>query len=130
MLRREGYAGRITMLSADASVPCDRPNLSKGISPAPRRRIEFRCDRPEFYREHGIDLKLDARVAAIDTASRQVQLADGTRHAYDALLLATGAEPVRLDVPGGDLPHVHYLRTLADSRALVAKALTSRSEPW
>ena len=55
-----------------------------------------------------------------------MQLVDGSRHAYDALLLATGAEPVRLDVPGSDLPHVHYLRTLADSRALVAKALTSK----
>jgi NADPH-dependent 2,4-dienoyl-CoA reductase/sulfur reductase-like enzyme len=55
-----------------------------------------------------------------------VQLTDGTQYAYDALLLATGAEPVRLEVPGGNLPHVHYLRTLADSRALVAKALISR----
>jgi NADPH-dependent 2,4-dienoyl-CoA reductase/sulfur reductase-like enzyme len=71
-------------------------------------------------------LKLDARVATIDTANRQVHLVDSTRHAYDALLLATGAEPVRLDVPGSDLPNVYYLRTLADGHALVAKAMTSR----
>jgi NADPH-dependent 2,4-dienoyl-CoA reductase/sulfur reductase-like enzyme len=69
---------------------------------------------------------LGARVAAIDPASRHVRLVDGTSYAYDALLLATGAEPVRLEVPGSDLPHVHYLRTLADSHALVAKALTSQ----
>jgi NADPH-dependent 2,4-dienoyl-CoA reductase/sulfur reductase-like enzyme/nitrite reductase/ring-hydroxylating ferredoxin subunit len=126
MLRREGYAGGITMLSADASVPCDRPNLSKGylagISPAESNPLRP----PDFYKEQRIDVKLNARVASMDAAKRQVHLADGTRHAYDALILATGAEPVRLDVPGSDLPHVHYLRTVADGDALVAKALTSR----
>jgi NADPH-dependent 2,4-dienoyl-CoA reductase/sulfur reductase-like enzyme len=69
---------------------------------------------------------LAARVTAIDVETGYVELADGSRHAYGALLLTTGAEPVRLEVPGGDLPHVHYLRTLADSRALVTKALASR----
>jgi apoptosis-inducing factor 3 len=126
MLRREGYAGRLTMLSADESVPYDRPNLSKNYlaGSAPEGWIPLRS--PEFYEEQRIDLKLGVRVTAIDTANRQVQLADGGRHAYDALLLATGAEPVRLTLPGGDLPHVHYLRTLADSRALVARAVTSK----
>jgi NADPH-dependent 2,4-dienoyl-CoA reductase/sulfur reductase-like enzyme/nitrite reductase/ring-hydroxylating ferredoxin subunit len=124
-LRREGYSGRITMLSADASGPCDRPNLSKGFL-AGAAPAESNPLRPQaFYLEHGIDLKLDAPVATLDVKSRHVQLVDGSRHAYDALLLATGAEPVRLDIPGATLRHVHYLRTLADSRALVAKALTS-----
>jgi apoptosis-inducing factor 3 len=125
-LRREGYSGRITMLSADESTPCDRPNLSKGFL-AGTAAAESNPLRPlEFYGKHRIDLKLGARAATIDTVARQVRLVDGTRHAYDALLLATGAEPVRLEVPGADLPHVHYLRTLADSRALVDKALASR----
>jgi NADPH-dependent 2,4-dienoyl-CoA reductase/sulfur reductase-like enzyme/nitrite reductase/ring-hydroxylating ferredoxin subunit len=125
-LRREGYSGRITMLSADDSGPCDRPNLSKGYlaGTAPAESNPLRS--PEFYREHGIELKLGARVATLDTKSRHLQLVDGSRYSYDALLLATGAEPVRLEVPGGDLPHVHYLRTLADSRALVARALVSQ----
>ena len=125
-LRREGYSGRITMLSADASLPCDRPNLSKGYL-AGTAPVEFTVLRaPEFYREHGIELRLGARVAAIEAGSRQVSLVDGARLTYDALLLATGAEPVQLKVPGGDLPHVHYLRTLEDSHAIVAKALVSQ----
>lgn len=125
-LRREGYSGRITILSADESGPCDRPNLSKGYlaGSAPDESNPLRS--PGFYEQHDIDLKLGARVASIDTASRQVRLEDGTRHAYGALLLATGAEPVRLKGPGSDLPHVHHLRTLADGRALAAGALSSR----
>jgi NADPH-dependent 2,4-dienoyl-CoA reductase/sulfur reductase-like enzyme/nitrite reductase/ring-hydroxylating ferredoxin subunit len=126
MLRREGFSGSITMLSADASRPCDRPNLSKGFLAGTASAASNPLRPPAFYREHRIDLKLDAPVATLDTKSRYVQLVDGSRYAFDALLLATGAEPVRLDIPGANLRHVHYLRTLADGRALVAKALTSR----
>ena len=126
MLRRLGYSGRITMLSSDSSLPCDRPNLSKGYLSGAASAQSNPLRSADFYREHRIEVRLDARVATIDTASRRVQLVDGTRHPYDALLLATGAEPVQLKVPGANLPHVHYLRTLADSRALVAKALVSK----
>ena len=126
MLRREGYTGPVTMLSADEAGPYDRPNLSKDYlaGTAPEEWIPLRS--PEFYTEHGIELKLGARAAAIDAKAREVRLADGTRHHYGALLLATGAEPVRLALPGSDLPQVHYLRTLADSRALVAAATAAR----
>ena len=126
MLRREGYTGPVTMLSADDARPYDRPNLSKDYlaGTAPEEWIPLRP--PEFYREHGIELKLGARAAAIDPKAREVRLADGSRHRYGALLLATGAEPVRLGIPGSDLPQVHYLRTLADSRALIAAATAAR----
>jgi NADPH-dependent 2,4-dienoyl-CoA reductase/sulfur reductase-like enzyme len=125
-LRREGYAGPITMLSADASLPCDRPNLSKGYlsGTAPE---DWMLLRPaEFFRDNDIDVRLNARVVRIDPENRTVELADRSLYSYGALLLATGAEPVRLEIPGADLPHVHYLRTFADCRALVAKAQTAR----
>ncbi len=125
-LRHEGYSNHITMLSADEAIPCDRPNLSKGYLAGVASDESNLLRSAKFYKDHKIDLRLGTRVAAIDVASRYVELADGSRHAYDTLLLATGADPVRLGVPGGDLPHVHYLRTLADSRALVSKALASR----
>jgi NADPH-dependent 2,4-dienoyl-CoA reductase/sulfur reductase-like enzyme/nitrite reductase/ring-hydroxylating ferredoxin subunit len=125
-LRREGYRDCITMLSAEGSLPYDRPNLSKNYlaGTAPEEWIPLRS--AQFYQEQAIDVRLGARVTVVDTANRQVQVEDGSRHGYDALLLATGAEPIRLAVPGGDLPHVHYLRTLADGRALIAKALVSK----
>lgn len=126
-LRREGYTGPITMFSADPSLPCDRPNLSKDYlaGKAPEEWTVLRSS--DFYQSHGIDVRLNARVTRIDTESREVRLADGTHHSYGALLLATGAEPVRLNIRGADRTHVHYLRTLNDSRALVEKAKAARS---
>ena len=125
-LRHQGYQGRITLLSADANLPCDRPKLSKGFLAGAESDASTLLRPAQFYRDHGIELHLEARVAAIDVRSGHVEMADGARHDYGALLLATGAEPVRLDVPGCDLSHVHYLRSLADARALVAKSLIAK----
>jgi NADPH-dependent 2,4-dienoyl-CoA reductase/sulfur reductase-like enzyme/nitrite reductase/ring-hydroxylating ferredoxin subunit len=126
MLRRRGVAGRITMLSADDSVPCDRPNLSKDYlaGDAPEEWVPLRP--AEFYAEHGIDLRLGARAANLDPAGRSVTLGDGSRYSYDALLLATGADPVRLNVPGAEGSNIHYLRTLDDSRAIIAAAQSAK----
>ncbi len=126
-LRREGYAGRITLVSADPSAPYDRPNLSKDYLAGVASEDWIPLRTPEFYREHGIELHLDARAASIDRAGRHLTLEDGARYGYDTLLLATGADPVRLTLPGSDLPHIRYLRSLADSRAIIEKAATARS---
>lgn len=125
-LRREGYSGHVALLSADAPPPCGRPNRSKNFLAGTADEAFNMLQSDEFYAEHDIDLRLGIRVTAIDAEHRQVELADGSRHSYGTLLLATGAKPIRLDVPGADLPNVHHLRTLADCRALLAKALKSR----
>jgi apoptosis-inducing factor 3 len=126
-LRREGYGGRITMVSADPSLPYDRPNLSKDYlaGSAPEEWIPLRS--PGFYQEHHIEMLLGLRSVTIDPADRYLEFADGSRRAYDTLLIATGADPVLLDLPGSGLPHVHYLRSFADSRAIVEAAKTART---
>ena len=127
MLRRQHYKGSLVMLSEDDAPPVDRPNLSKDYldGSAPEDWVPLRPD--AYYAEQGIDLRLDSRVAAIDTRARELELADGSKVPYDRLLLATGAEPVRLTIPGMDLPHVHTLRSLADTRPIIAGAAKARS---
>jgi NADPH-dependent 2,4-dienoyl-CoA reductase/sulfur reductase-like enzyme len=79
-----------------------------------------------FHAEHQIDLVHDEQVSALDLPKREVQLANGATYRFDRLLLATGADPIRLPLPGADLPHVYYLRSLGDSRAIVDKAKTAK----
>src|SRR5205823_4293237 len=81
---------------------------------------------PEFYPQAHIDLQLTTRVASLHVREHAVELTDGRRLGFDKLLLATGAEPVRLALPGADLPHVHVLRSLSDSRAIIAAAKAAR----
>jgi NADPH-dependent 2,4-dienoyl-CoA reductase/sulfur reductase-like enzyme/nitrite reductase/ring-hydroxylating ferredoxin subunit len=126
MLRRQQYRGGIVMLSNDAAPPVDRPNLSKDYlaGSAPEDWLPLRPQ--DFYATAAIDLKLNTEVASINTKARHVVLAGGATVAYDRLLLATGAEPVRLSFPGSDQPHVHVLRSLADSRAIIELAKGAR----
>jgi NADPH-dependent 2,4-dienoyl-CoA reductase/sulfur reductase-like enzyme len=118
-LRREGYGGRITVLSADAAAPYDRPNLSKDFLAGTASEEWIPLRDAEFYRQNDIDLRLGARVTAIETNAALVRTADGDSLPYGALLIATGAEPVRLDIPGAGQSHVHYLRSLGDSRSII-----------
>jgi NADPH-dependent 2,4-dienoyl-CoA reductase/sulfur reductase-like enzyme/nitrite reductase/ring-hydroxylating ferredoxin subunit len=125
-LRREQYQGSIVMLSDDEAPPVDRPNLSKDFlaGKAPEAWIPLRGE--SFYSKNDIDLRLKAKVVRIDVRSGEVVLADGVQVPYDRLLLATGAEPVRLTIPGADQPHVHVLRSLADCKAIIERATTAR----
>jgi NADPH-dependent 2,4-dienoyl-CoA reductase/sulfur reductase-like enzyme/nitrite reductase/ring-hydroxylating ferredoxin subunit len=125
-LRREQYQGSIVMLSNDDAPPVDRPNLSKDYlaGSAPEEWVPLRPD--NFYGDNKIDLRLNANVTEIRPQSREVILAGGNRIAYDRLLLATGAEPVKLPLPGADRPHVHTLRSLADCRAIIERAKVAR----
>lgn len=126
MLRREQYAGSIVMLSNDDVAPVDRPNLSKDYlaGSAPEEWLPLRGE--DFYAENKIDLRLKTDVASIDVAGRAVVLANGEKVPYDRLLLATGAEPIRLPLPGMDLPHVFTLRTTRDCRAIIERAKTAK----
>ncbi|MGE5337372.1 MAG: FAD-dependent oxidoreductase [Gemmatimonadota bacterium] len=126
MLRRQRYDGGLVLLSDDVAPPVDRPNLSKDYlaGTAPEEWIPLRDD--SFYAEQGIELRLGAPVNRIDPRAREVVLGDRSTLGYDRLLLATGAEPIRLPLPGFDSPHVFTLRTLADCRAIIAHAGETR----
>jgi NADPH-dependent 2,4-dienoyl-CoA reductase/sulfur reductase-like enzyme/nitrite reductase/ring-hydroxylating ferredoxin subunit len=126
MLRRREFRGSIVMLSSEAAPPVDRPNLSKDFlaGSAPEDWLPPRPD--GFYAEAGIDLRLNTEVISIDATTRNVVVAGSGNIPYDRLLLATGAEPVRLPIPGADQPHVHTLRSLADCRAIIDAASGAR----
>ncbi|UDL90427.1 FAD-dependent oxidoreductase [Mesorhizobium sp. PAMC28654] len=124
-LRREQYQGSIVMISDDQAPPVDRPNLSKDYlaGKAPEDWIPLRGE--NFYSKNNIDLRLDTKAVDIDLLSREVVLADEGRIPYHRLLVATGAEPVRLTIPGADLPFVHTLRSFADCNAIIEQAVTA-----
>jgi NADPH-dependent 2,4-dienoyl-CoA reductase/sulfur reductase-like enzyme/nitrite reductase/ring-hydroxylating ferredoxin subunit len=125
-LRREGYDGRVTLISADEDPPYDRPNLSKDYLAGTAHDDWMPLRQPSYYTEQRIDLVLGSAVVSLDAHQKRIQAADGTMYAFDRLLLATGADPVKLPVPGASDSKLSYLRTYADSRALVAKAASAK----
>ncbi|WP_417478636.1 NAD(P)/FAD-dependent oxidoreductase [Maricaulis sp.] len=117
-LRQGGFAGAITLIGEEAVVPYQRPPLSKAWL-AGTSSLDHVILRPhDWYRENDVDLRLGTRVARIDRTARQVILGDGEAIGYDALVIATGARPRVLGLPGEDLAGVLSLRSLADAEAL------------
>lgn len=118
-LRREGYRGPIALLGDEAPGPVDRPNLSKDYlaGTAPEAWIPLRG--ADFYRDLEVELVTGDAVVKLDPITRSVRLKSTKSIGFETLLLATGARPRKLEVPGADLPQVHTLRTLADSRAII-----------
>jgi 3-phenylpropionate/trans-cinnamate dioxygenase ferredoxin reductase subunit len=114
-LREEGFDGRIVLIGAESLRPYERPPLSKDYLRGETEQEKVHVHSEAYYGEHDIDLRLGREVSRLDTGSREVTLDDGETLRYDRLLLATGAEPRRLPIPGADLDGVLYLRTVPDS---------------
>ncbi|MEO7201409.1 MAG: FAD-dependent oxidoreductase [Candidatus Tumulicola sp.] len=124
-LRGEGFEGRIVLVGEEQVPPYQRPPLSKELlrKEIQREAVTFRT--PEFYARNSIELRLGQRVSALDIRNREIKLVDGSTIAYEKILVATGASPRHLGVPGEDLTGVHHLRTLDDS-LLLSDALQRR----
>jgi 3-phenylpropionate/trans-cinnamate dioxygenase ferredoxin reductase subunit len=117
-LREEGFGGRIVLVGAESEPPYERPPLSKELLRGEHGREQTFVHEPGFYTAHDIELRTGAAVVSLDPGRRRLALDGGEELAFDALLLATGAHPRRLSIPGADLDGILYLRTLADSETL------------
>jgi 3-phenylpropionate/trans-cinnamate dioxygenase ferredoxin reductase component len=126
-LRTMGFDGRIVMCGAEPERPYERPELSKKYLRAEHERDRLYVHDEGFYAAQQIELRTATQVDEIDPAASELTLADGERLHYDGLLIATGARPRRLALPGAELEGVHYLRTLADADALREHAKRSGS---
>ncbi len=126
MIRREGYEGPLTIVSADPDLPVDRPNLSKDYLAGDAQEDWLPIWSGEQFTERGIEVVLGRRATTLDPKTRTVSFDDGSNRQYGALLLATGADPVRLPMPGTPRLPIHYLRSWADSRAIIATTAGAR----
>jgi apoptosis-inducing factor 3 len=125
MLRREGYRGPVTLVDGDRDAPYDRPNLSKDFLAGSAPEDWLPLHPKEFFETQRLEILSGVTAQSIDANARTVRLSDGSTRPYEALLIATGATPIHLDVPGGD--RVSYLRTLGDCRGIIDKAGNAKS---
>jgi NADPH-dependent 2,4-dienoyl-CoA reductase/sulfur reductase-like enzyme len=110
--------GELAILSADTSIPYERPPLSKGFLAGRDTEESIRINPEAFYREQGIEVKLGSLITGIDSRHKQLLLQAGGDFRFDKLIVATGAHVRKLDIPGAQLSGVHYLRSLDDSKAI------------
>ena len=119
-------SGDLTILSADTHVPYERPPLSKGFLAGRDTEDSVRINPQDFYDEHGIEVRLGCVISRIDPDHQRLTLASGQEFSYEKLILATGAQPRRLEIPGATLTTVHYLRSLRDSANIRKNAGTAK----
>src|SRR6266702_479609 len=114
--------GELTILSADTSIPYERPPLSKGFLAGRDTEESIRINPADFYRQHGIEVRLGCEIAAVDAERKRLSLRSGAGVGFDKLIVATGARVRTLDIPGAQLANVLYLRSLDDSKAIRQRA--------
>jgi NADPH-dependent 2,4-dienoyl-CoA reductase/sulfur reductase-like enzyme len=115
-------SGELAILSADTSVPYERPPLSKGFLAGKDTEDSIRINPEDFYRKHGIEIRLGCEIAGVDSRQKRLSLKSGGEFGFNKLIVATGARPRTLDIPGAKLRGLHYLRSLADSKSIRAAA--------
>lgn len=121
-LRKEGWEGKIIILGSEPFMPYHRPPLSKALLMGEKTADQIDIFKTTIYEKGNIEVRLGVTVESIDPENKTVSLAEGDSLSYDKLALCTGARVRYLDIPGGNLPGVHYLRTLEDAQAIQAEA--------
>ena len=118
--------GELTIISAENAVPYERPPLSKGFLAGKDEEAAIRINPVEFYEEHGIELLSGEEAAGVDAAQRLVKMRSGAEIGFEKLVIATGASPKTLDIPGHTLEGIHYLRSLEDSKRIRRRATAAK----
>ncbi|HEX3106543.1 MAG TPA: FAD-dependent oxidoreductase [Terriglobales bacterium] len=119
--------GELTIVSADSVVPYERPPLSKGFLSGKDKQADILINSPDWYRENGIEVRLNTLIEQVDTGKKQLRSNTGEEFECEHLLLATGARARKLDCPGNDLGSVFYLRSLKDSEAIRSSSASAKT---